>query len=60
MEVYVTTAFWIGIISLLIRGAIMSTASYPRTETKSLGGDLFAMLIQAGFVVWCTFLLWVV
>ena len=60
MEVYVTVSFWIGIIALLIRGGIMSTAIYPRTEKKSIGADLFAILIQTGFVVWCAFLLWVV
>jgi len=60
METYVTVAFWLGLVATIIRGSIMSTSKYPRIEEKTLGSDIFMMMIQIGFMAWCAVLLWIV
>ena len=58
METYVTVSFWMMIVALIIRLLVLSVASYPRTEEKTIGGDIVTIIISIGFIVWAGFLLY--
>ena len=51
IDTYLTVVFWIGILGFAIRGVWMC-GDYPRVETKSLGQDLFGLIIAALFFAW--------
>ena len=57
METYVTVMFWLSVISLCLRGLLLSISRYPRTNTASLGADLVSFLVNAGFMAWAGMLL---
>lgn len=51
IDTYLTVVFWLGILSLVIRSALMY-GEYPRIEQKSLGQDAFEIMLQGLFFAW--------
>ena len=51
IETYLTVVFWLGILGLVIRGGYMC-GEYPRTESSTLGKDVFSIIIAGLFFAW--------
>ena len=57
MELYITVAFWIGVVGLVVRLFVIGFGSYPRIDSKSIGNDVFIFILSASFTLWAGFLL---
>jgi hypothetical protein len=57
METYIQVSFWLGITALVINMIRIAAVDYPNPKVETLGGKVFEVLINAGFLVWAGFLL---
>ncbi|MBR7747440.1 hypothetical protein [Undibacterium baiyunense] len=55
IDTYLTVAFWLGILGLLIRSSQV-IGKHPRKVEHEVGGDVFGLLIAIAFFVWVCFL----
>ena len=51
IETYLTVVFCIGILGIVIRGGFMC-GEYPRVDERTLGQDVFGMIIAISFFAW--------
>ncbi len=55
MESYITTMFWIGIVSIFVRSCFL-VGDHPRVTTTNIGSDVLGWLTTAGFLAWASYL----
>lgn len=58
MELFVSVMFWMSAVSVVLRAALMSITSYPRTAKFGPGTDVFVVLSNAALSAWAAYLLW--
>jgi len=52
IDTFLTTFFWLYIVSITIRGLALGFLEYPREETKSVGADTVGLLLNIAILVW--------
>lgn len=58
METYVTVAFWMGVVGVVINTSVMAVVEWPRTHKESLGAMVAKTLLGAGFTIWAGMVLY--
>ena len=58
MELFIKVFFWANIVVTILAMVIISTADYPRTTTKTLGGDIVNLIIYGLTITWAGCLLY--
>lgn len=56
IDTYLSVAFWMGIVGLILRGLLMLVAEYPRTTKTSVASDTLQFLVGAFFLAWVSYL----
>lgn len=52
IETYLTFAFWVGVIAIILRCLIIAMATYPRGTRTTLGSDLISLMVSIACLVW--------
>jgi hypothetical protein len=58
MEIYVTVAFYLGLLGLVINLTSLLVIEYPRNRKETIGEKLFIIIIGIAFCVWSGVLLY--
>ncbi len=56
MELYFNVIFYMHIIGIALNAIRISTSTYPRVETSSLGKDIILLLVSCSFFAWVVYL----
>lgn len=55
MEIYLTTMFWLGCLSVIMR-VFFVVGDHPRRTSTSLGLDVIGLLLSIAMLIWVALL----
>lgn len=58
MELFVQVSLILATMQIAVYTYLLSTKTYPLTNTMSPRADVIGLLVSFGTVMWCAFLLW--
>lgn len=59
MRLFILISFWCYVLSIVGGMGLLASAQYPRKrEARTMGVEVFHILLAAGLAVWCAWMLW--